>query len=415
MSARRILFVTYGGGHADIVRHVYPLLRADPRFDPLVLALTNAPQILRPHKVPYRQVSDYLPMAGYEDALQIGRELAEPFWEPSSGVSFEESCAYLGVSMTDLIAERGETAAREAYGREGRRVFQPTRFLDRVFEQERPAAVVVTCLVRMELAAMRVARARGVPGILIEDHYGYGMLGERPLEENCVQIASDDRPSQIGVLNDFVRARMLKAGLPSHSVRVTGQPVFAHWRREFQDAVPLELPTDSRPLVTYMTPGHRGHLASQVRVIGELAAKTADRWRFAVKLHPSIGLDEFRREFPAVAERVLLLRDEDIVSVVKASDAVIVFRSTVGLLAIFNGVSLVVWDSTGEKSILPYDRSPVAHVVRHDADLEAAVAACLVRKRRAVDADDAFDCPPDAVQRIAVLLAEVTSATSMAQ
>lgn len=410
MSARRILFVTYGGGHADIVRHVCPTLIADPRFEPVVLALTNAPQLLDRYGVPYRQVSDYLPAPGYEAAMETGRPLAEAFWDPSSGVSFEESCAYLGVSMTDLIAELGEAGAREAYQRDGRRAFRPDRFLQHVIETERPDTVVVTCMVRMERAAMRAARRLGIPGLLLEDHYGYGMLGERPLDVNRTEIETEDRPAHVGVLNGFVRDRMLAAGLPPETVTVTGQPVFAHWRQQFAEAEPLDLPDDPRPLITYMTPGHRGFLAIQAPIIGALAKRNAERWRVAVKLHPSVGLDEFRREYPEVARHVALMRDEDIVSVVKGTDVVIVFRSTVGLLGIFNGVPLVVWDASGEENILPYDRSPRVKVVEEDAALEDAISAQLSIGANVGAEDDVFDCPPDAVDRIVALLARLTSA-----
>ena len=107
----RLLFVTYGGGHIDIVVRLLPWLDRLEDVEVRILALTTAAPRLEQTEWKFKRCIDYLPLSGYEKAMEIGRELSQNLvgvtsggkWDDSLGISFEETCAYLGVSMVDLI------------------------------------------------------------------------------------------------------------------------------------------------------------------------------------------------------------------------------------------------------------------------------------------------------------------------
>jgi predicted dehydrogenase len=98
--------------------------------------------------------------------MALGAELSAPLWDASSQVSRDDSCAYLSLSMLDLIAACGDAEAWRRYEELGRQAFCPTRFLTHVLAQENPGLVVTTCHVRMERAAVLAARQRGCPSLL---------------------------------------------------------------------------------------------------------------------------------------------------------------------------------------------------------------------------------------------------------
>jgi hypothetical protein len=110
-----------------------------------VLALSTAVSGLRRAGEPCRTPLDYLPLAGYEQAMALGAELSAPLWDASSQVTWDDSCAYLGLTMLDLIGACGDAEAWRRYEELGRQAFCPTRFPTHVLAQENPGLVVTTC------------------------------------------------------------------------------------------------------------------------------------------------------------------------------------------------------------------------------------------------------------------------------
>ncbi len=401
---RSLLFVTYGGGHVDIVLSLLPRLRA-LGVPTTVLALTTAVSRLRGVGEPCRTPHDYLPLAGYEHAMALGAELSAPLWDATSQVSWDYSCAYLGLSMLDLIAECGDAEAWRRYEELGRKAFCPTRFLHHVLAQENPGLVVTTCHVRMERAAVLAARQRGCPSVLIEDLFGYALLGDAALEAEPQLLAQPERPDAVIVLNQAVRQRLLQAGMPPHQVHALGQPVFADWVARLRAAEPAAELADWRPVITYAAPSrpevlHR-HTAALVAI-----AQRHGNWGVVIKLHPSTRLDVYRAAVGVLPANVLVLAaDHDILPVVQGSDLVVVFRSTVGMLSLFAGLPLVVFDDTGEPEVMPYVSSGAASGAATAEQLEQAIARQLTGPTAARSLQHPlFENPPDAPERIAAWL-----------
>lgn len=409
----KILFVTYGAGHARIAAKVAQEMATDARFSCEILALTTASQVMDESGLEYRQCCDFLPMSGYEQAEEYGGALAQGLWNESSPVSHRETCAYLGTSMVDLVGEVGESQAHELYAHKGRKAFKPVGFLTRLLSQIRPDAVVTTCHVRMERAANIAARELGIPSLLIEDLFGYTMMGESPMQTRQIVLPHDEWPAKVAVWNDFVRRRMVQAGLPEEMVVVTGQPVLSDWPpsgAEDQTGICEELGRDPRPVVTYMSTATRQFVYEQVPVLLDLATRRSDL-QFAFKLHPSFSLQEFEALGHTLPENVRLLWREDIAQLIRHSDVVIQRQSTTGLQAILSGCPLIVFNTSYFEEQLPFVGAGAALGVYDPAALEPAIDQ-LLRDGPCNSNSDAFENPAHASSRVLDLLEEMATGSA---
>lgn len=415
MVTPRILFATYGGGHVDIVLRLLPAL-GQLGVDAHTLALTTAGPRMVQAGYPDLGCRHYLPHPGYEQAMALGAKLSEGLWDKTSGIPWEESCAYLGVSMVDLIAEQGEAEAYRRYQAMGRKVFCPTRFMTEVLRQEQPQLVVTTCHVRMERAAVLAARALCITSVRIEDLFGYSLLGEYSASRAPRLLPEAEWPDQIIVLNQEVKHRLVTSGLPEASIHPLGQPVLSDWLAQFEHTAPSPSLADwvakGRSVITYATPARRDVLYHQMEAMLTLA-RWHPEWSLCIKLHPSVGRGEFDAHYPQLPDNVRLIVEEDILPIVRASDLVVIFRSTVGLLCLSGGVPLLVVDDTGEPEVMPYVSSGSARGINKLELLEESIAELLEQRNSGDNRVIAplFDNPLGATERIAAWLAtEATTA-----
>ncbi len=398
-----IFFVTYGGGHVDIVSRVLPHIFSSNNIPVKVFALTTAAQFLSRKGFDYVMCSTYLSISKkYSEAVNLGKNLVQNEWDASSGVLYEESCAYLGVSMRDLIEDLGEGLAWKKYRERGRKAFCPVEFAKTVLEFEQPKVVVITCMVRMERAFFLAAKSLGIKTVLIEDLFGFSLLGEGSVYHNQLIFPDSDWPDFLLVFNDFVKNRFLMAGFPEERVIVTGQPVLSECLEEYNSAQKKgELLEGFRDedVVTYFAPARRDVLFEQLKAIRRCSEKCKSL-KFIVKLHPSVGLDEIPRSFFLNDSTIKFVTDISPVLLLKSSSKVLIFRSTLGLVAILCGTPLFVLDDTGEE-VLPYVSSGAATLIDKYENMEE-----VLQKPALTSSCSMFDNPPFAAINIANFLIE---------
>lgn len=210
---QKILFITYGGGHANAVKYIYQKMKGDLSLTPEIIALTLAPQIFEKEDIPYHTISEYLPIFNQKDKIiETGKMLAKKAHNDSSGIAYLDSVAYLGFGFTDLCKEYGTEKARILYENSGRKCFLPIDTMKTILSFIKPDAVVVTGSPRMERAAAFAANAMGLPVIQVNDY---------PAEEKLQYKA------KVCVMNEWERKHALTKNLiPEKQIVVTGQPVF---------------------------------------------------------------------------------------------------------------------------------------------------------------------------------------------
>ena len=211
---KTVLFVAYGSGHIKMVLPVAQALANGDKVKPLVLALTTAAPVARAAGLEVIQFKDFVTAADV-DALQLGRQLVEEI----EGLvdDPQESIAYLGLSMADLIDAVGAEQAEASYRKFGRQAFLPTKTLARILSRVAPDLVVATNSPRAERAAILAARQQSIPSICMVDLFAM---------DEVRWIGAPDYADHVCVLNESVRTFLLNAGRRADEVSVTGNPGF---------------------------------------------------------------------------------------------------------------------------------------------------------------------------------------------
>jgi hypothetical protein len=325
---QRALFVCYGGGHAKMVIPVVRELMADSGWLPIVLGLTTAGPQMRAAGIVSYGYRDLL-RPGDDAALAHGRRLLGDSHDPTSGISVEESIAYLGLSYQDIVERLGADGAAELYRVHARHAFLQFGPLRRAIEKWRPNVVVTTNSPKSERAALVVAREAGIPTVGMED-----LLGIRQaLIRDFVPKFRADRlcvGSTIAIDN-LVRDE----GTPRESCRLTGNPQFDRLARvaarRDEARGRLGIARTERYAVLYTQTSPDEELIRKV-----LAAATASGARIAVRRHPNhraMPADDFR----GVVPHVDLVDDADLDDLLAAADVAISISSTVALEALLVG------------------------------------------------------------------------------
>ena len=213
-SSKRILFVTYGGGHAQMVLPVVKWLRRFTSVDVRVLALTTAASIFENADEPYLGFKDFL-HGSDKTALARGEELLQG--NLSNDVAREESVAYLGLSYLDLEQQMGAAGAKAAYLRFGRQAFRQTGVLSRIISDLAPDIVVATNSPRAERAAIQVAGSLKIPSVCMVDLFAM---------DEVAWIGQPGYATKVCVLNQVVADRLLAFGRSPTEICVTGNPAF---------------------------------------------------------------------------------------------------------------------------------------------------------------------------------------------
>lgn len=231
--AKRLLFVTYGGGHAHMVYPAVHALRASEAFTQGriaidVLGLPAATYALNTNGIDCLRFSDFLDPALDADAIAWGEELAREHHSPTVGVSREDSVAYLGLNYKDLVLQHGGAKARELFAQRGRQCFLPLHAMARIFDRLKPDFVVTSNSPRAEAAALAVANERSIPSLAMTDLFTG--LGGYVLKAGSITF-----------LNQSAQDMFLADGLVDPAIsefHITGNPAF--------DKI-LSLPHDKTP------------------------------------------------------------------------------------------------------------------------------------------------------------------------
>lgn len=339
MTTRKVLFVTYGGGH---VKMVLPVLRALRKKDPSlhidVLGLTTAGAVLRSNGIASLGFADFVE-PGDARALAWGLELTSS--QASALVGAEESVAYLGLSFAELVAQFGERDARRRLARLGRMAFLPLATLDRVLRRLKPDVVVTTNSPRAERAAVLAARRLGIPALCMVDLFAI---------EEIAYMGELGYGDCICVLNEHVRRRFLSAGRHPEQVLVTGNPAFdmladpalavqgARLRAEWGGSGHILWASQLEPATHRMT-GAVGDPGLPARIREALidAVGRYPDWRLVMRPHPN----EDPASFQAGGNALVSLQTQPLGPVLHAVDAVACLTSTVGYEAALLGKPLL--------------------------------------------------------------------------
>lgn len=208
------LFVSYGGGHINIINEVIKEIIKNKHIDFKVLALTTAYDksvSLFSNKY-IKKISDYKDLfkKDIEKINYYGSLILEDNYNASSGISKEDTLIYLGLSMFDLVQTYGEKKAFDLYNIKKRQAFIPIRTMKKILEHEGISLVVTTTSPRFEEASLIAANELGIETIQILDLFG--------------ELYPLPRANHIICMNNYISESLKKQGLIENKYYHFGQP-----------------------------------------------------------------------------------------------------------------------------------------------------------------------------------------------
>ena len=388
----KALFVCYGGGHADALIPVIKYLLENTNIQIEAIGINLAADKLRKNGIPCKTLSNYLDIR----SVEIGFPLARNRHNFSSTVSFADSIAYYGFTMSDLIDEVGEKEAYQILDIFDRRTMFPIKTMMRILQKETPDVVVTTTMNRFEAATLYAAGMLGIASVKVEDLIGriYKTFPDKIQVENQKEkekliskgIAPQNiilkselknsnvmsyyetvyrkqlntRPTAFAVLCDYAKEEILKRGIDPKSVYVTGQPAFDKhpWyliHTEKED-VCKKLGIDSnKALITFMSQPN-AEREDVFRTLMEAVKKIgSNRINMVVKLHPNEDgkIQQIIMNEMGVND-IVLVKNIDARELLAISDFIITVSSTTGLEAAVMGKPLVYINVTDKEDYIPF-------------------------------------------------------------
>lgn len=366
---KTVLVVAYGGGHIACLLPVIEHLRgcADIRVE--VLALTTAADVCARRGIPFRGFKDFPTL--HDERTRAHGQRVSALHPAHPTVTPEESIAYLGACYRDLEDAYGIADAATRFAREGRQAFLPVASLNAIIAELAPDAVLATSAPRAEWAAVIAARQAGISSVVVVDLFG---LSERE------RLLDPAYGNAICVINESVRQGLIAGGRAAEEVHVTGNPVFDRLadpdlrvrgailrRQRGWDA--------TRHIITWASQPEPSDPQLPRRIEAALLATLADHpdWHLVLRPHPS---DVYTLP-PAGAQVTHSTRDEDLHTLLAASDVVVTMTSTVGLEAAFLGIPLVTWDLSENTSFCPYASMGISQGVTSFSEFAPAISLAL--------------------------------------
>lgn len=376
---KKIIFVSYGGGHVNMLVPVIKKLLVKENLELVVMGLTTAGAVLEKNGISHIGFKDLLKPSD-QQALEWGRKLAAPA-NSKTIVPYEESIAYMGLSYMDLEFRYGAEKAEHIYQTKGgRQAFFPLSVMERFLREEQPDLVVATNSPRAEKAAIIAAGNLGIPSVCVVDLFA---------SQEIEWIGQSGFSSKVCVLSDFVRDRLVRSGRHENEIIVTGNPAFdvmaeqsdSNFRRTFRECKNWK---DSETIVLWASNVEpTTHPYSDAEGDPELPQKVEKQLISFVNKNPKFKVI-FRPHpndvrIPDVShERIEISTiKDDIGELLMAVDCVVVLSSTVGLQAALIGKPLINVKLSIFSHNAPYDEMGISIGVEKLEDLPAAILKAL--------------------------------------
>lgn len=383
---KKVFFVTYGSGHVKMVLPVAKALETAGIAQVAVLALTTAASVVREAGLNMVQFKTFV---GPGDALALehGKKLMADMH--GSVLDQDETVAYLGLCFSDLVAAIGEDQAKASYRLMGRQAFLPVRTLERILKASKPDLVVITNSPRAEQAAALAARKLGIPVVCMVDLFAL---------DEVKWIGSPDYADHICVLNDSVKAFLMRAGRLDAQITVTGNPGFDAL---FDPSMPSQatalrqrMKWDSRQVILWPSViepdvhpfnGQPGNAGLPARVLNSLIRWVQSRDDCVLCIRPRPGEQRISDVLLPEDSRIMLTgQDWPLAPLLHTVDLVVTINSTVGLEGRLVGARVIQVSGSVLDDALPLESYGLADETVAAEDLHSALERQTSRDRHPV-------------------------------
>lgn len=357
---KKILAVTYGGGHVNIIRALYKEMQKSSDIEFVILALTMAAKVLDHEQIPHLTISEVAcQLDSYEKILEYGKKAADENHNPDSGIKYEDAVAYFGIGYLDLVKQYGAKQAAVLFEKEGRKAFLPVESMKEILQLIKPDALLITTSPRMEKAAGIAGSQMNIPVVKVAD---------LPI------VSRVDYPCKLCVMNEWSKDYVVnQEHMVAENVVVTGQPVFEEnlvVDKDIEDGYRKNLKRNYDKVITYLGQPQNPDTEMTIQILLEYARNNPNQM-IIIRPHPNDDSIDCLN-----SENVLVTKKGELKYIIAISDLLITHYSTAGLEGALMGKPLVtvLVNSVNE---VRYSQLGIAVEVNSFQDLKPAIYSCL--------------------------------------
>ena len=294
---KKILFVSYGGGHINIILPIYKKCKENG-FNADLIALTGAKLVTESQNIKSFGFIDFVEEKDKEKFRKFGEKIINQNYAQNSGIDREESIYYLGVNWSENLERYGEEKTKRLYKKIKRHSFLPINFFEKIIQKNNYKLVITTNSPKSERAALIAANRLNIKSIRIEDLFFDDIL-QIDLKEKIGKDFSSSigkytvSPTKIFVMCQFtkdlykLKKKTLLLDTKESDIIVTGQPSFDRFSINFSRFKNKKQNSSKKNYVLWCH-GNTIDLNEVLNLISFwLKTSTSNSLPFAIKLHPN--------------------------------------------------------------------------------------------------------------------------------
>lgn len=331
---KKILFCCYGGGHVQSLLPVIKRLNILNKYDIRVFGLTIAAEVLRQNQIGYFSYKDLF-FHNPSNIKNIGTQLSATL--NSQKIDKEETIAYLGANMQELIDTYGIEKAEELYQKNGRACFYPLSLMTQLIQAEKPDLVVATNSPRTEKAIIQAAFNLNIPTLCLIDGFA---------KYESEWIASPSFCKYVGVISESVKKTLINLGKSEKDIYITGNPAFDTFaspcalEEQIEMKKKISINNNQKVIMYAPSPEGRQHIFTGQPADSYLPEKILDKLItfvgaktdlfLIIRPHPS---QKFELDLDNLPNNIFYDQGNDLRLMLSISDLLVTFGSTVGVQA----------------------------------------------------------------------------------
>lgn len=379
---KRILFVTYGGGHA---RMLIPVIKRFLRIDVVqvyVCGMTIACHDFAREKIHYFGFEALLDSMEQKDQIaNSGERLAKQSGLVNKNlIPWRETVAYHGLCFNDLVCEVGIEKASLLFSQNGRHSFFPRRTMIELIQMIEPDLVLTTNSPRAERAAVEAAGSLNIPTVCIAGPFMF---------DEIEWFKKPDYATKICLAAEFQVELFEKHGRNAKDLVVTGNPAFqgitdqkyarsgAKLRSKlgWQNKQVILWASQTEPRMHPFKDIRNGDpdLPIKIEEILQTLASKNPEWKFIFRQHPAeVPIRKYDN-----ANIYSSLQAEHLWTVLNATDVLVTQASSVGIDAYLLNKAVVQLQQSIFSKDVNYSELGIAFIANDITDIESSIAMAL--------------------------------------
>jgi len=358
---KKILFVTYGGGHMKIIEPIAKELLKNKDIEFKILGLTSSYKYLLNSFDDFnvKSVSDYSFLFDdiINEILKYGLEFLDDNYTPNGLVTKEQTIFYIGLSFYDLVQREGKKRAYELYKTKKRQAFLPISIMKEILKYENVDIVVSTTSPRFEQASFMAANELGVQTLEILDLFA--------------EIYPLPEAKNIVVMNESVKDGLIKQNLKHKSYYILGQPAIENTQNLIKtidiNFIKNKIEIDDKITIVFITQKmvqfnediSIGHDIEYKYILDNLfsiikSIKKSYAINILLRVHPSEDIKNYEQYLNENKYVKYINAELDLNETIAVSDMVVLHSSTVGVESIVSN-KIVFTYKHGQDIRYPYE------------------------------------------------------------